>query len=67
MNTVKNYADYMENSYFVFLVNRFSWSLKKQFASEKKIYCVDNGLADSVAFKFSSNRGKYLKTRYIWN
>jgi uncharacterized protein len=61
MNTVKNYADYMENSYLVFLVNRFSWSLKKQFVSEKKIYCVDNGLADAVAFKFSSNRGKYLE------
>ena len=61
MNTVKNYSDYLENSYLVFLVSRFSWSLKKQFSSEKKIYCVDNGLADSVAFKFSSNRGKYLE------
>lgn len=51
----------MENSYLIFLVGRFSYSLKQQFVSEKKIYCVDNGIAESVAFKFSSDRGKYLE------
>ena len=45
----------------IFLINRFSYSLKQQFVSEKKIYCVDNGIAESIAFKFSSNRGKYLE------
>jgi uncharacterized protein len=27
----------------------------------KKIYCIDNGLADSVAFQFSKNKGKFLE------
>jgi hypothetical protein len=61
MNTVKRYADFMENSYLIFLVSKFSYSLKKQFVSLKKIYCIDNGLAEAVAFQFSRNKGKFLE------
>lgn len=61
MNTIKNHADYLENSYLVFLVGRFSYSLKQQFVAQKKIYCIDNGLADAVAFQFSKNKGKFLE------
>lgn len=61
MNTVKSYADFLENSYLVFLVGKFSYSLKQQFVAHKKIYCIDNGLADAVAFQFSRNRGKFLE------
>ncbi|MBU2637284.1 MAG: ATP-binding protein [Bacteroidetes bacterium] len=60
-NTIKSYADFLENSYLIFLVNKFSYSLKQQFASPKKIYCIDNGLADAVAFQFSKNKGKFLE------
>ena len=61
MNTIKSYTDFMENSYLIFLVNRFSYSLKQQFVSLKKIYCIDNGLAEAVAFQFSKNKGKFLE------
>ncbi len=61
MNTIKSYADFMENSYLVFLVSKFSYSLKEQIVAVKKIYCIDNGIADAVAFQFSSNRGKFLE------
>lgn len=61
MNTIKSYADFLENSYLIFLVNRFSYSLKQQFVSLKKIYCIDNGLAEAVAFQFSKNKGKFLE------
>jgi len=61
MNTIKSYADYLENSYLIFLIGKFSYSLKEQFVALKKIYCIDNGLADSVAFQFSKNRGKFLE------
>lgn len=61
MNTIKSYADYLENSFLVSLVTRFSYSLKQQFVANKKIYCVDNGLAESVAFQFSKNKGKFLE------
>lgn len=61
VNTIKSYADFMENSFLVFLVSRFSYSLKQQFVAHKKIYCIDNGLAESVAFQFSKNKGKFLE------
>ncbi len=61
MNTIKSYADFLENSYLIFLVNKFSYSLKEQFISLKKAYCIDNGLAESVAFQFSKNKGKFLE------
>jgi len=61
MNTIKSYADYLENSFLISLVNRFSYSLKQQFVANKKIYCIDNGLAESVAFQFSKNKGKFLE------
>ncbi|MBF0479667.1 MAG: ATP-binding protein [Candidatus Omnitrophica bacterium] len=61
MNTIKSYADYLENSYLIFLINKFSFSLKEQFVALKKIYCIDNGLAESVAFQFSRNKGKFLE------
>lgn len=61
MNTVKSYTDFLENSFLVSLINRFSYSLKQQFVANKKIYCIDNGLAESIAFQFSKNKGKFLE------
>ncbi len=61
MNTIKSFADYLENSYLIFLISKFSYSLKEQFVALKKIYCIDNGLAESIAFQFSRNKGKFLE------
>jgi len=61
MNTIKSYTDFLENSFLIFLVNKFSYSLKQQFVAHKKIYCIDNGLVESVAFQFSKNKGKFLE------
>ncbi|MBU3925085.1 ATP-binding protein [Patescibacteria group bacterium] len=60
-NTAKNYVEYLENSFVLFSVNLFSFSLKKQYYAPRKIYCIDNGLANSISFKFSENRGKFLE------
>ncbi len=43
-STVLEYLSYFESSYLLNLVSRFSWSVKGQMLSEKKIYVVDNGL-----------------------
>lgn len=61
MNTIKSYADFMENSYLIFLISKFSYSLKEQFVNLKKIYCIDNGLVESVAFQFSKNKGRFME------
>ncbi len=60
-NTVKSYADYLENSFLIFIINKFSYSLKKQSVAPKKVYCIDNGLVDAIAFQFSKNKGKFYE------
>ncbi|EKD45180.1 MAG: hypothetical protein ACD_70C00034G0001 [uncultured bacterium] len=61
MNTVKNYIQYLENSYLYFSIKRFSYALKQQQLAPKKIYCIDSALIDALSFKFSENRGRLLE------
>ncbi|MBU0489516.1 MAG: ATP-binding protein [Bacteroidetes bacterium] len=60
-NTVKEYISFAENSYLLFSVNKFDYSLKKQISNAKKIYFIDNGLANAVSFRFSENYGQQLE------
>lgn len=60
-NTVKEYISYFENSYLLFSINKFDYSLKKQIANPKKIYAIDTGLANSVSFRFSENYGRQIE------
>jgi len=59
--TVKEYISYLEDCYLLFSINKFDYSLKKQLANPKKIYCVDSGMAGIVSFQFSENFGRKLE------
>lgn len=61
LTTVKNYIHYLQESYLAFEVFKYDFSLKKQYVSDKKIFVVDNGLRNSVAFGFSEDRGRLLE------
>ncbi len=61
VHTVKDYVDYLESVQIVFILERFSFSLKKQIIAPKKSYCIDPGIVDSVAFAFSEDRGRLLE------
>jgi len=61
VNTVIAYMSYLENSYLIFTAPRFSFSYKKQLISPKKVYCIDNGLAQSVTSSFSQDQGRMLE------
>jgi hypothetical protein len=61
VNTVKAFISYLEDSYLLFSINKFDWSLKKQLISPKKIYCVDNGLAKANSLSFSKDMGRMLE------
>jgi len=58
--SVKEYISYLENSYLCDELKHFSYSLKEQNNSKKKIYCNDNGFV-SLSYSFSSNSGKLLE------
>jgi uncharacterized protein len=61
VNTVKSYIDYLENSWLLFTLNVYDFSVKRQQIAPKKIYCIDTGLANAVGFGFSPNTGKLLE------
>ena len=61
VNTIKNYIEYLENSWMVFTLNLYDFSVKRQQIAPKKVYSIDTGLATAVGFSFSPNTGKYLE------
>ena len=61
INTVKNYIGYLENSYLVFSVPKYDYSVKKQIYSPRKMYAIDTALINATSFKFSRDYGKLLE------
>jgi predicted AAA+ superfamily ATPase len=61
VNTVSSYIEYMQNSWLVFAVSLYDFSVKRQQIAPKKIYCIDTGLANTVGFNFSPNTGKLFE------
>lgn len=61
VHTVKNYIDYLGATYLIFLVEKFSFKVKQQMISPKKVYCIDTGIINSVAFQFSGNEGRLIE------
>ena len=60
-NTVEKYIQYLEESYLLFILNRFSFKLKEQIKTPKKVYVSDNGFILSKSFQFSNNTGKLIE------
>ena len=60
-NTIIEYISYFEDAYLFFQNLKYEYSLTKQLGSIKKIYCIDNGLLNSVSFKFSEDYGKLIE------
>ncbi|WP_294950895.1 ATP-binding protein [Sulfurovum sp.] len=58
--SAKEYVSYLENSYLIDEIKHYSYSLKEQNHSKKKIYANDNGFL-SFSYSFSENRGKMLE------
>lgn len=56
--TVEKFSGYLEASYLVFFLKRFSFKVKEQEKSPRKIYAIDTGMANTVGFRFSENIGK---------
>jgi len=58
LTTVERFSDHLETANLIFFVKRFSYSLKEQEKSPRKVYSVDVGLSNAIGFKFAKNLGK---------
>ncbi|MFH0753349.1 MAG: ATP-binding protein [Candidatus Omnitrophota bacterium] len=74
-DTIEKFAGYFEDVYLVFFLKRFSFKVKEQEKSPRKVYAIDPGLCNSVGFRFSENVGRLaenivflaLKKRQVLN
>ena len=61
LHTTEKYMGYLEEAYLLFSIPRFSFKVREQQKSGKKIYCYDNGYFQAKAFRFSENTGKLFE------
>lgn len=61
VDTIDRFSRYLKNAYVVDFVKRFSYSVTNQMQTPRKVYFVDNGMRQAVAFHFSEDKGKLLE------
>jgi len=59
--TVKNYLDFLQDTYLLFAVNKFDYSARKQLQNPRKIYFIDNAIIRKLGFLFSEEKGRLLE------
>ncbi len=60
-DTINQYLSFIQETEHIFLCPLFSYSLKTQRFNPKKIICIDNGLRNVVAFRFSEDKGRLVE------
>lgn len=60
-NTAISYVSYFEDSYLLFTVPKFDYSLKKRLINPKKVYSIDTGMSGANSVSFSSDKGRMLE------
>ena len=60
-NTIIEFLYYFEDAYLFFQNIKYEYSQGKQLGSIKKVYFIDNGMLNTVSFKFSKDIGKLLE------
>lgn len=59
--TVKNYIDYIQQTYMIFQLMKYSSSVKLQMLNPKKIYFIDNAIIGRIGFNATDNIGYKLE------
>lgn len=61
LDSIHRFSHFLENSFLIYFLPRFSYSLKNQMQTDRKVYLIDNGIHNTVSFKFSADKGKLLE------
>lgn len=56
--TIEKFSGYLEQVYLVFFIKRFSFKVREQDKSPRKVYSIDTGLSNIVGFRSSQNIGR---------
>ena len=61
-NVPQKYLKHLEDVFLCFTIQEYSEKVKEQLNSPKKVYPIDTGLINALAFKVSKNIGPLLET-----
>jgi len=59
--SVKEYINAMQEAFLIYEISQFSFKIKKQLKSKRKLYSIDNGLITAASLNFSENKGKLFE------
>jgi len=59
--SIREYLNILGEGYLIFELAKYDFSLKRQYASNRKVYVIDNGLRNAVSFRTSSDMGRLLE------
>ncbi|MDR3286184.1 MAG: ATP-binding protein [Prevotellaceae bacterium] len=65
--TILEYFSFLEDTYLVNFMPKFSYSLKIQSINPKKIYVIDPGIIKIASASFTDNYGHLLENMIYWN
>jgi len=61
LRTIERFSYYLEEAFLIFFLKRFSFKLKEQEKSKRKVYSVDLGLSNTIGFSFKEEYGKIIE------
>jgi predicted AAA+ superfamily ATPase len=67
VNSVISFVSFFEDSYMLFTVPKFDYSIRKQIINPKKVYSIDNGFSVVNSGSFSEDKGKMLENMAFLN
>jgi len=67
VHSIISYISYFEDSYLLFTIPKFDYSLRKQLINPKKVYSIDNGLTHVNSASFSEDKGRMLENIVFLN
>jgi len=60
-SSVKDYLHYYESCFLFYYLRKFDYSVKKQIMNSRKVYAIDNGVANRLGVNFSKNTGRLME------
>ncbi len=59
--TINEYVSYLEQAFLIFIVQRYSRSMKKRMRGSSKVYTLDSGIFNSLRLRTSEDIGRMLE------
>ncbi|MDR0541967.1 MAG: ATP-binding protein [Dysgonamonadaceae bacterium] len=64
--TVLDYFSFLEDTYLVHFLPKFSYSHKARLVNPRKIYIIDSGIIKIASASFTEDRGHLLENQIYW-